>query len=84
MAARAVREAGEDYVKAGLILTVPTLLATLSGLAAWLYALHELRWNAWLAIALIAAAFAAIALVRSVVKAAKLHRHKRGPAVSGR
>jgi len=49
----------------------------------WLYAIHELRWNARLAIALIAACFAAPALARSALKAARLHRHKRSHAVSG-
>jgi len=83
LSAKQVKIGWGYYVKAGVILTVPTLLATLSGLAAWLYALHELKWNAWLAVALIASALAAMAFIRSIVKAVKLHRHKRGPAVSG-
>jgi len=71
-------------VKAGVILTVPTLLATLTGLACWLHAIHELRWNPWAAVAGIAAALAALATVRGLVKAAKAHGRGRKQAVSGR
>jgi arsenical pump membrane protein len=84
LAAKQVKIGWGSYVKAGVVLTVPTLLAALSGLAAWLYAIHELRWNAWLAIALIAAVFAALALVRSIAKAAKAHSRKRRHSVPGR
>jgi len=84
LSARQVKIGWGYYVKAGVILTVPTLLASLSALAVWLYAVHELRWNAWLAIALIAACLAAFALVRSAARAAGRHRHKRSQAVSGR
>ena len=84
LAAKQVKIGWGYYVKAGVILTVPTLLATLSGLAFWLYAIHELRWNPWLATAGLAAAFAALAFVRSIVKAAKAHGSDRRQAVSGR
>ena len=84
LAANQVKIGWGYYVKAGVILTVPTLLATLSGLAVWLYAIHELRLNPWLVIALIAAALAAFGFARSAVKAAKAHGRRRGHAVPHR
>ena len=49
------------YLKAGVVLTIPTLLIALSGLAIWLSVLESGRVNAWLGIASAAVLFAASA-----------------------
>lgn len=43
-----------NYFKTGIILTVPTLLITLSGLYLWMLVIHITRMNIWLIISAIA------------------------------
>jgi len=66
-----------NYCKAGVMLTIPTLAATLAGLILWLWAFRTPEAGAWLAWIAVVTIFALA--VWAAVGLAKTRRHKKVP-----